>query len=257
MKPNPDPFPKLGLNCSQNHRWQPSRAKSTDQLWGGLSVGSSLPQWKLLVTLASFSANEELDWRWSIWHPLLVPTMTLTHNRRVHSKYDFLSSSSFLPITISPYAPQITLIRQLMDSHPRLQYPLKKCGEFQAHLVTTAAAALLKPHPSPSSRGLLTSHSLPWPGLPLRQLPQKLPPIRTVLVHQTLWRGSAGQSSVQVLRPKRFHGTAGRLKLKGTKLIEFDRLPLTDGDAEAQIGLCMRSGLVTTRTEVYWLKGQS
>ena len=139
-----------------------------------------------------------------------------------------------------------------MDSHPGLQYP-PKCSEFHAHLVTAAAAALLKPHPSPSSRGLVTSHSLPWPGLPLRQLPPETAThTQSSSASASLKRIQLARAAFQVLKTKEFHGTAGRLKLKGsTKYIEFDRLPLTDEDAEAQIGLCMRSGLVTARTEVY------
>lgn len=150
--------------------------------------------------------------------------------------------SSHLLFCPSPFLhmPQITLIHQLIDSYPGVQYP-PKCGEFQAHLVTAAAAALLKPHPSPSSRGLLTSHSLPWPELPLRQLPPETAThTHSSSASASLKRIQLARAAFQVVKTKEFHGTAGILKLKGsTKCIEVDRLPLTDEDAEAQIGLYM------------------
>ena len=102
-----DPFPKLGLKLLPRiTTGSLVEQESTDQLRGGLSVGSAQPQWKLLMTLVSFSVNEGSRTGDDLsLTPTLAPTMTLTHNRGVHSKYDFLSSS-FLLITISPYAPK-------------------------------------------------------------------------------------------------------------------------------------------------------
>lgn len=129
-----------------------------------------------------------------------------------------MTFSSHLLFCPSPFLhmPQITSIHQLIDSYPGLQYP-PKCGEFQAHLVTAAAAALLKPHPSPSSRGLLTSHSLPWPELPLRQLPPETAThMHSSSASASLKRIQLARAAFQVVKTKEFHGTAGILKLKGS-----------------------------------------
>jgi hypothetical protein len=61
----------------------------------------------------------------------------------------FLSLSAFLSITTSPYA-QNQINIPINKQPSSLQSPLK-LGKFHACLVTAAAAALLKPHPSPSS----------------------------------------------------------------------------------------------------------
>ena len=217
MKPNLPLLPKQSLNGLQGTLpgsvvGQESRARS-EKTWGLVWLccrGTCWP-WFLYLSVMRSWTGDNLPLK-----PTLAPTMTLP-NRWGHGKEGnkiFWFCLLFCPLPFL-HMPQITLIRQLINSHPLLQSRLQ-LSEFHACLMTAAAAALLKPHPSPSSWGLLTSHSLPWPELPLRQLP----PETATHMQSSSWSASLKQIQLargasQVVKTKEFHSIVGILMLTG------------------------------------------
>lgn len=93
-------------------------------------------------------------------------------------QYHFMSLSS-LPITIAPYA--LRGINVPISQQPSAAPVPLRLDESHACLVT-AAAALLKPHPSPWSRGLLLTTNTLARSLPSQLLPETAITCR-VLVH--------------------------------------------------------------------------
>lgn len=214
--------------------------ESTGHVWKDWRASIALLLWNLSLTLVSSSvSDEELDWRWSIPETHSGSNYDSASNRWGPRKEGNKIFWLCLLFCLSPFLhmPQITLIGQLINSHPRLQSPLQ-LSELHACLVR-AAAAVLKPHPSPSSWGLLTSRSLPWPELPLRQLPPETAThMRSSSSSASLKQIQLARGAFQVVKTKEFHSIIGILNLKGTtKRIQFDCLQFIDEDTNAQRGL--------------------